>query len=324
MRIAVSMGDPGGIGPEIALKIYLAGKFPKNSFIVGDISALNLCSEMLKLNIPIKQTDTVSLDENSLNVLDLKLLKKDEIQIGQISEQNGRAAFEYIKTATKLTINSAADAIVTLPVCKEAIIYSHPDFIGHTELIAKMCNTDNYAMMIASDKLITTYVSTHVSLKNSIDMIKKKRILDVIKLTANAAKALRGFAKIAVAALNPHAGEAGKFGSEEKIEIEPAVNEAKKMGYDVSGPFSPDTIFFRAMRGEFNCVVCMYHDQGHIAMKFAGVDDAVNVTLGLPIIRTSVDHGTAFDIAYQGKASPESFIRACAMAEKLHYTYCKA
>ena len=194
---------------------------------------------------------------------------------------------------------------------------THPDFIGHTELIADMCGVSDYAMMIASDKLITTYVTTHLPIKDVVKFIKKERIFRVITLTDEVTKALRGFAKIAIVALNPHAGEEGAFGDEEINEIKPAIEMAKKNGYDVYGPIPPDTVFFRAMRGDFNAVVCMYHDQALIPIKTIAFDDAVNVTLGLPFVRTSPDHGTAFDIAGKQCADEGAMLEAIMLAHEL-------
>ncbi len=315
--IAVSMGDPNGVGPEIALRSFLEGTFPADAFIIGDISVLRFCAEKIGLDVDLEDCDGSSLSKGALNVMDMRLMGAEDVEIGKISRKAGAASLEYIRKAAALAIRKQVDAMVTLPVNKEAIMLSSPGFVGHTELVAEMCGTKDYAMMIASERMITTYVSTHVSIKDCAGLVRKDRILKVVRLTSGAAKTLRGRAKIAVAALNPHAGEAGAFGDEEAREIAPAIEKAKSEGYDVHGPVPPDTVFFRAFRGEFDAVVCMYHDQGHIAMKFSGVDEGVNATLGLPIVRTSVDHGTAFDIAYQGKASTASFVNACRMARKL-------
>ncbi len=314
VMIAVSMGDPNGVGPEIALKAFADGEFPLDGFVVGDISVLERCADLISVRVPLAAMEGMVLREGVLNVLDMGIVSAEALCPGKMSAESGAASLEYIRNAARLAIDGVAEAMVTLPVCKEAIMLSCPDFVGHTELVARMCAVDEFAMMLASDKLIATHVSTHVSLKDAVAGVKAARILKVIELTAEACRLLRGRSRIAVAGLNPHAGEGGAFGDEEICEIIPAVGLARAEGYDVVGPVPPDTVFFRAARGEFDAVVCMYHDQGHIAMKFTGVDDGVNVTLGLPIVRTSVDHGTAFDIAYTGKVSTRSFVNACKMA----------
>jgi 4-hydroxythreonine-4-phosphate dehydrogenase len=315
--IAITMGDPNGVGPEIILKAYLASALPKQCFVLGDISVLRYCSERLGLNVPLLVMENLNLRAGGLNVLDMKMMTPNEIEIGKISKRAGRASIEYVRKAANFAKEGLCSAMVTLPINKTAIMLSESNFIGHTELIAGICGVKDYVMMLASEKLIITHVSTHVSMLKAIRNVKRERIVKVIKLTHEAMIKLRGHAKIAVAGLNPHAGEGGAFGDEEIREIAPAIEEARNLGFDVYGPLPPDTIFFRILRGDFDGVVCMYHDQGHIAMKFSGVDDGVNVTLGLPIIRTSVDHGTAFDIAYQGVASIGSFVNACKMAEQL-------
>jgi 4-hydroxythreonine-4-phosphate dehydrogenase len=194
---------------------------------------------------------------------------------------------------------------------------SQPDFTGHTEYIAKLCGAPDFTLMLASDRLIVTHVSTHVSLRQAIECVKKENILKIIRLTHGVLPRLRAASRIAVAGLNPHAGENGSFGVEDQEEILPAVVEARKFGMDVSGPFPPDTIFMQTLKGRYDAVVCMYHDQGHIPMKLLDFEGGINVTLGLPIVRTSVDHGTAFDIAWKGVAFTGSLRDACRLAKKL-------
>jgi 4-hydroxythreonine-4-phosphate dehydrogenase len=207
--------------------------------------------------------------------------------------------------------------VVTLPINKHAVALTRPGFEGHTEFLAAICETADYTMMLASARMIVTHVSTHVSLREAVERTRRDRILTVIRLTVDATRRLRGKARLAVAALNPHAGEAGAFGREEITEIAPAVEAARAEGIDAHGPIPSDTLFMKALAGEYDAVVCMYHDQGHIAMKLRDFKEAVNVTVGLPIVRTSVDHGTAFDIAYQGRASIDNFLTAMEMARQL-------
>jgi 4-hydroxythreonine-4-phosphate dehydrogenase len=208
--------------------------------------------------------------------------------------------------------------VVTLPVNKEATRLSTPEFTGHTELIAQICGVPDVTIMLVSPKLIVTHVSTHCSLREAIERAKRPRVLRIIELTCEAVSRLRRNPRIAVAGLNPHAGENGSFGREEIDEIEPAVAEARSKGLPVEGPVPPDTVFYMAVsRGRYDAVVCMYHDQGHIPSKLLDFEGGVNMTLGLPIIRTSVDHGTAFDIAWKGIASTTSLIAAFDLAVKL-------
>jgi 4-hydroxythreonine-4-phosphate dehydrogenase len=316
--IGISMGDPNGVGPEILLRAYKSALLTGKFVAIGDYSVLNFCNHHLKLNVPLQRIDEQqSIEKDVLNVLDLNLLAETDISIGRISEKAGAASLKYVTRGVQMALQKRIDALVTLPINKEAIRNKLKGFSGHTGYIANMCNTSNYTMMLVSEKLIVTHVSTHVSLKEAINGVKKERILDVIRLTDTALKKLGKSPKIAVAGLNPHAGENNAFGSEDSKEIAPAVQMASDAGMDVSGPVPADTVFYKAKKGEFNAVVCMYHDQGHIPIKLLDFESAVNVTLGLPIVRTSVDHGTAFDIAYQGIASTSSFCNAYKLAEKL-------
>jgi 4-hydroxythreonine-4-phosphate dehydrogenase len=253
-----------------------------------------------------------------LNVIDHQLLRQADITPGKLSEKAGSAAREYVVSATRAALAGDIAAIVTLPMNKEATRLSDPEFTGHTELIGALCGVQDVTIMLASDELIVTHVSTHMSLLNAIHAAKRARIQTIIQLTAEAVGKLIAKPRIAVAGLNPHAGESGSFGNEEIAEIIPAVEWARKQGYPVEGPFPPDTVFYLAVRRKkFDAIVCMYHDQGHIPSKLLDFEGGVNIALGLPIVRTSVDHGTAFDIAGTGVASTHSLIRAMEFAEKL-------
>jgi 4-hydroxythreonine-4-phosphate dehydrogenase len=318
MLIAITMGDSSGVGPEIILHAFKKGKLPPDFIVVGDWSAIAFCDRLLNFQAPIRKiAEPSDLQAGSVNVLDLELLREEEIEIGQLSKASGHAALKYVERATRLALAKQIDAIVTMPINKEATRLSEPDFCGHTEYIAGLCGETNYTMMLASEKLIVTHISTHVALREAIDAVKQKRIVNVIQLTHDALKKLRPRQRIAVAGLNPHAGEGGAFGREEELEITPAVALAKAKGLDVHGPFPPDTIFMQAIKGNYDAIVCMYHDQGHIPLKLLDFEGGINVTLGLPIIRTSVDHGTAFDIAYKGVAFTRSLCDACQLAVKL-------
>ncbi|NQU86044.1 MAG: 4-hydroxythreonine-4-phosphate dehydrogenase PdxA [Mariniphaga sp.] len=316
--IGISIGDANGVGPEILLRAFKEGKLESAFIALGDFSVLNFCNKKLQLEIPLNSINELGdLKKDYLNIFDLNLLKESDISIGQLSEKTGYASLKYVEAGTKFALKKQISALVTLPVNKEAIQKTNPDFSGHTGYIASLCKTSNYTMMLISEKLIVTHISTHVSQLEAIRNVKQGRVLDVIRLTDKALKKLNKRSRIAVAGLNPHAGENNAFGDEDSKEIIPAVIKGKNEGIDISGPIPADTVFYQAIKGNFDAVVCMYHDQGHIPIKLLDFESAVNVTLGLPIIRTSVDHGTAFDIAYQGIASTSSFVNACNLAKKL-------
>lgn len=318
MTIAITMGDSSGVGPEIILNAFKKGELPRDFIVVGDFSILHACSRLLNYQVSLRRVDDISdLQEGSVNVLDLGLLNEGDLKIGEISKASGHAALKYVERATQLALEGRVTAEVTMPMNKEATRLSHPEFTGHTGYIAELCGRDKYTLMLATEKLIVTHVSTHVSLRQAIESVKREQILDVIKLTRDVLPKLRQSSRIAVAGLNPHAGENGAFGTEELEEIIPAVKQAQAEGMEVFGPFPPDTVFMDALQGKYDAIVCMYHDQGHIPMKVLDFKGGINVTLGLPIVRTSVDHGTAFDIAYKGVAFTESLRDACKLAEKL-------
>jgi 4-hydroxythreonine-4-phosphate dehydrogenase len=253
-----------------------------------------------------------------LNVIDAASLKSGDITPGKLSAKAGLVARECVVAATRAALAGEIAGFITLPINKEATCLSDPGFTGHTELIGALCGVKDVTIMLASDELIVTHVSTHMSLLNAIANAKRPRIETIIRLTVDAVRKFIRNPRIAVAGLNPHAGEHGLFGTEEIEEIIPAVQWAKAQGYPVDGPFPPDTLFYMAVKKKkFDAIVCMYHDQGHIPSKLLDFEGGVNIALGLPIVRTSVDHGTAFDIAGTGAASTYSLIRAIEFAKKL-------
>ncbi len=318
MRYCLTMGDPSGVGPELILKAFHEGGLAGEFAVVGDLEILRACNETLGFGVSLrKMGESDDIEPGSLNVLDLGILSARDVEVGKVSRASGEAALKYIETATRFTLQGLYDAVVTLPVNKEAARLSDASFSGHTELIASMCRTGRYAMMLASERLTVVHVSTHVSLAEAVGLVRAERVYEVIGLTWETLCRFLEAPRIAVAGLNPHAGEHGAFGSEEESEILPAVNRAKAAGMNVSGPEAPDTVFRKASRGGFDAVVCMYHDQGHIPLKLLDFEGGVNVTLGLPIVRTSVDHGTAFDIAWKGIASTRSLIAAVEYVKKL-------
>lgn len=307
--IAITMGDPAGIGPEIILKSFAKNKISKYCIplIIGDVAFLKKTAE--SLNIPPLPA--------SIRLVDLKNIPQKLI-IGKPSRSGGAAAAEYIESAVELTLNKEAAAIVTAPISKEALFMAGYKYPGHTEMLAELTDTKDYAMMLAAKDLRIVLVTTHAAIKDISGLINRKKVLKIIRLTHSSLK-LWGFSKpkIAVSALNPHAGEGGIFGKEEIKIIAPAIKDAKSEGINADGPFPADTLFVPAKRKKFDAIIVMYHDQGLIPVKMASFGRAVNITLGLPFIRTSVDHGTAYDIAGKGLADPSSLIEAVKTAAKL-------
>jgi 4-phospho-D-threonate 3-dehydrogenase / 4-phospho-D-erythronate 3-dehydrogenase len=319
MTYGVTMGDSSGIGPEIVLKAYANGEIRRRVVVFGDLEALSRYRAALGMDVPLRRiASPAEYREGALNLLDAGILSAGDITPGVLSVKSGMAAREYVVSATRAALDGGIAAIVTLPMNKEATRLSDPGFTGHTELIGSVCGVEDVTIMLASDQLIVTHVSTHCSLREAIERARQDRILKILRLTWDAVRRLRQNPRIAVAGLNPHAGENGSFGREDIEEIKPAVERARAEGIAVEGPLPPDTVFYMAVRrGKFDAIVCMYHDQGHIPLKLLDFEGGVNVTLGLPIIRTSVDHGTAFDIAGRGLASPRSFLSALELAARL-------
>ena len=332
--IGISMGDPSGIGPEIAVKalarkeIYTICK----PLIVGDSNAIKDALRMTSLDLKINSISEVKqalFQFGTLDVYDLKNVDMAKLQYGKVSAMSGDAAFEAIKKVIELAQNKEIDATVTGPINKESINLAGHHYSGHTEIYAHYTNTEDYTMMLAHENLRVVHVSTHVSLKEACARVKKDRVLKVIKLAWEACRKI-GIAdpRIGVAGLNPHAGESGMFGREEIDEIIPAIQEAKALKINADGPVPPDSLFSKAKGGLYDIVVAMYHDQGHIPLKVVGFNwndekqkwdsiSGVNITLGLPIIRSSVDHGTAFGKAGKGTASELSLVHAIEYAVKM-------
>ena len=317
--MGVTMGDSSGVGPEILLKAAKENRIAVPYVVYGDLVPLQKLNQDLGLGLDLATiAQPAEWREGRVNVVDLGLLRTGDLAPGRISAASGKAAREYVVRATHAALAKEITAIVTLPMNKEATQLSDPHFTGHTELIGELCGSDDVTIMLASPDLIATHVSTHCSLLQAIERCKQPRIRRIIELTWHAVQRLKPGARVAVAGLNPHAGENGLFGMEEITEIRPAVEWAQAQGWNVEGPLPPDTLFYLAVRRKkYDAVVCMYHDQGHIPSKLLDFEGGVNIALGLPIIRTSVDHGTAFDIAWKGIASTHSFGAALDMAIRL-------
>jgi len=322
------MGDPASIGPEISLKALNDKTIYDRCrpIIIGDASVMEKAKEYtglinLKINA-VKNISDALFEYGIIDVYDMELVDVNELKVGEVSVMAGNAAFQYVKKVIEMAQAGEIDATVTNALNKEAINTAGHHFSGHTEIYAYYTDTKKYTMMLAHENLRVVHVSTHVSLREACERCKKERVYDVIKIADDACKKLRiKNAKIGVAGLNPHCGENGLFGTEEQDEIIPAIELAKKEGINVEGPIPPDTIFSKARGGWYDMVVAMYHDQGHIPLKVIGFvynqDEkkweavaGVNITLGLPIIRSSVDHGTAFDQAGKGIANELSLINA--------------
>lgn len=316
--IGITMGDPAGIGPEVIVRalsfreIYEVAK----PIVIGDSKVLKLALKLTKLkHLNINSIQDVSEAEfrfGTIDIIDLDNVSLRETKIGKISAEAGKASIEYIIKAVNLALKGVVDAICTGPISKEAINKAGYQFSGHTELLKELTGAKHAVMMLAVRNLKVSHVTTHVALRKVCEIINKERILTTIKITNEGLIRYFGIKepRIGVAALNPHAGEGGLFGSEEIEIISPAIEEANRVGIKAFGPLPADTIFYRAVKGDFDAVIAMYHDQGHIPVKLLGFHEGVNITLGLPIIRTSVDHGTAFDIAGKGIAHPGSMVNA--------------
>ncbi|TKB09165.1 4-hydroxythreonine-4-phosphate dehydrogenase PdxA [Desulforhopalus sp. IMCC35007] len=317
------MGCPASIGPEIILHFFSDSPFDADVLpvVLGDITVLEKCArdlghKDLKIVPWNVGQDRPLLKKNTVPVLPLSSLSESDIIWGKPNVATGKAMAEYITEGVKLAQAGVLDGITTCPISKYALNQAGYAYPGHTEMLAKLTNTKNYAMMMAGDRLRVTLVTIHCPLANVAGTLTRQSIVQLIETTHQALTVDFGISvpKIAVAALNPHGGENLLFGREEKDIICPAIVEASAMGFDIHGPFPPDTVFYKASQGDYDAVVCMYHDQGLIPFKLLHFEDGVNVTLGLPIVRTSVDHGTAYDIAGRGIASSSSLSAAVTLA----------
>jgi 4-hydroxythreonine-4-phosphate dehydrogenase len=352
--IAITMGDPSGIGPEIIVKAFMQEPaLTQNCFVVGDVAVFNRAASFVGSAIKIEAILEAEIGTqpaySTLRVLQIEEQKEgifaatEPYEIGKISAKSGKAAADAVVWAARAALKGQISALVTAPLHKEALALAGVQFPGHTELLqaesaaflGKTIEEVPVRMMLANEELKTVLVSIHMSLRDAIEAVSYDNVIETIRITRDFLHRTMGGAvadspqvrmRIGVAGLNPHAGEGGLFGREEMEIIAPAIAAAQAEGIDVVGPFAPDTVFMRArdkiingvkQLGEFDAVIAMYHDQGLIPVKYLGVEQGVNVTLGLPLVRTSPDHGTAFDIAGQGIADAASFIAAIKMAKSL-------
>lgn len=332
--LGITMGDPAGVGPEVIARAAAepAVAAASRPVVIGSAAlmteALRLVASPLVLHA-VARVDECRWADGRLECVDLANVDVAALPRGAVSAAAGRAAYQYIERAVELARTGAIHGIVTAPVNKEALAAAGVPHAGHTEILAALTGTRDYAMLLAGKDLRVIHVTTHVSLRRVPDLVTRERVLRTIRLAQAAIEGLgRPRARIAVAGLNPHAGEDGLFGDEEQTAIAPAIREARAAGLDVHGPLPADTLFSRARGGEFDIVVAMYHDQGHIPVKLLGFtyDEAsgrwlglsgVNVTVGLPFLRVSVDHGTAFDRAWKGTANAESMVEAIEVAVRM-------
>ena len=320
--VAVTMGDPAGVGPEIIAKTFADPGFHarNRALVVGDAGMVERAAQLLGLRLginEISEPEDAAVRPGTADVLQVGELPPD-LPFGELDARAGDAAFRYVEKATRLASAGRVAAIATAPLNKEAMHLAGHGYPGHTEILADLTGTEDYAMMLVTDELKVIHVSTHVSLREAIERAQPERELAVIRLAHESLKKLGvRRPRVAVAGLNPHAGENGLFGLEDIEKIKPAVKAALEEGVDASGPWAPDTVMMRARQGYFDVVVVQYHDQGHIPVKLMGFDTGVNVTVGLPFFRTSVDHGTAFDIAGTGKADHASLEAALDLARSL-------
>ena len=317
--MAVTAGDASGVGPEIILRRFHAEQLGPNVVIYGDAAILAAGAELLRLDVEVRAIDAPGEARPGwLNVVDHNLLAPEHWTPGKLNRRAGAAARAYVERATRDALAGAVAGVVTLPLNKEATRAGAPGFIGHTEFIAELCGAEDFAMMLATPEVAVAHVSGHIALADAVAGLDEDRVRRVIALAHRTLRRLMPRPRIAVCGLNPHAGEGGMFGAEDARVIAPAIDGARRQGIDATGPHPADTVFHQAIRqNRFDAIVCMYHDQGHAPIKLVAFETAVNITIGLPIVRTSVDHGTAFDIAWQGKAFTRSLGAALEWAWRL-------
>jgi len=315
--IGITMGCPAGIGPEIIIKAFYRNPgwiLQKRALVFGDERILERAQRVLSCRAPLVDPDS---GIPGIPIRSITNLDPEKIPFGKATHITGMSSFEYVRTATMAAIKGEVGAVVTAPITKEGLKLADIGHPGHTEILAELTKTKDYAMMLKGERLSVVLVTIHCALRDVPGLLQEEKVLGIIRITHRSLKLDFGIdePRIAVAGLNPHAGEGGLFGDEEERIISPAIKRAQKEGISCHGPFPPDTIFYRAAQGEFDAVVAQYHDQGLIPLKLLHFRDGVNVTLNLPIVRTSVDHGTAYDIAGKGLADPRSLEAAFKTAQ---------
>ncbi len=323
--VGLTMGDPCGIGPEVVIKALIHSEIYEwcNPVIIGNAASLRETVKMLDIDMSINHISETDIEmsrvnPNAASVIDIGNLNYEDVTIGEINPGCGKAAMEWVSHAGRLAMRGAIGGIATAPLNKEAASLAGYEAIGHMELLQELTGSKTVATMLIAKNLRVVHLTTHRSLRVACDYVKKDRILDYLRITDENFKKW-GFEnpRIGVAALNPHGSDGGLLGEEENDEILPAVTQAKAEGMTVEGPIPADIIFHQAINDQYDAVLCMYHDQGHIPVKVYGFEESITANLGLPFVRTSVDHGTAFDIAGKGIADPLSMIEAIKLASTL-------
>ena len=321
--IAITMGDPCGIGPEVVVKAMADPRVYETCrpLVVGNVYAMEQAVSLTGATMTVKEaTDPTQsgMEPGVIEVVDVHNLNSKDITVGEINPTCGKAAMEWVTRAGELAMEGVVDALATAPLNKEAASLAGYKSIGHMELLQDLSNTKLVATMLMAKNLRVVHLSTHRSLSLACELVKKDRILDYLRLT-HESFVRYGFEKprIGTAALNPHGSDGGLLGDEERLEITPAIEAAQSEGIDATGPVPADIVFHQAIQGQYDAVLCMYHDQGHIPVKVYGFEESITANLGLPFVRTSVDHGTAFDIAGQGIASHESMLESIRLAVAL-------
>ncbi len=320
--IAIPGGDPAGVGPEIIVKALADKKVQEtcDAIVIGDLgifeNAVKITGAGLTVNT-VEDPDEGDYSAGVLNLIDLSDIDPDKFEFGKVQAMCGQAAYDYIAKSIELAMDRKADAVATPPINKEALHAAGVNYIGHTEIFGALTGTEDPLTMFETNGLRVFFLTRHLSLRDMLDQIKKDRIIDYVRRCTDALRKLGAAGgTMAVAGLNPHSGEHGLFGWEEVNEIAPAVEELKKEGYDVAGPVPADSVFHQAAAGKYNSVLSLYHDQGHIATKTLDFEKTISITNGMPILRTSVDHGTAFDIAGKNLVSSVSMKEAILLAAK--------
>ncbi len=318
--IGITMGDPAGVGPEIVVKALNCDEVYKISrpVVVGEENVIKRAMDVCGINLDINKIDNTcegKYVKGTIDLIDLKNVDIDKLQIGKVQAIGGKAAFEYIKKATEMALKKDVDAIATAPINKESLRVAKIPYIGHTEILEDLTKTHNPLTMFQVHNLRVFFLTRHVSLRQACELVTERNVYEFIIRCREALEVLGvNKPKIAVAGLNPHSGEHGLFGDEEVKQIEPAILRAQKEGVDVCGPVSADSVFYFGLKGKYDAVLSLYHDQGHIATKMVDFERTISITNNMPFLRTSVDHGTAFDIAGTGKVSEVSMIEAIKLA----------
>jgi 4-hydroxythreonine-4-phosphate dehydrogenase len=329
-NIGITIGDPGGIGPEIVVKSLAKEKIREmgNLYVLGDKEVIREAEKLTGVDLNINLIEDLDQDQyrkNEINLIDLNNVELDQLQYGEVQAMSGQAAYEYIKKSIQLALDGKLDAVATAPINKKSLKAAGVDYIGHTEIFADLTGTEDPLTMFQVFDLRVFFLSRHVSLKKACEMVTEARVYAYIKRCIKALARLGvEDGKLAIAALNPHAGEHGLFGTEEDDEITPAINKAREEGYDVVGPVPADSVFHKGLKGNYDAILSLFHDQGHIATKMVDFERTISLTNNMPFLRTSVDHGTAFDIAGKNIADSLSMEEAIRLAVEYAASFTEA